>query len=292
MVEIDFGEMRADVLGIAVVDVLPGGLHAGDFGARIFVELAEEGVLKFGGGGTRKHAGYVHVGVAGAGETEIDYADDFVVFVEQDVAEIEVAVDELVGFGVFDVAVIGVDVFFVMFVVEFFKEFAERIFDFLGGGAKVDVGKFFDEFGDVVSGAGESGVRKVVDAVTQGVAVNFFVHREGAALVVVMELHVRGVETGFAFDEIADGSVFDDHFGPERIAGKTEKVGFLIGGDFDDNVGPASENMVGFENLALGESLRDDAIERVVRCEKFSHGAIISHLGVGWLPKGKKYGII
>ena len=48
-----------------------------------------------------------------------------------------------------------------------------------------------------------------------------------------------GVKTGFAFDEVTNRSVFDNHLGPEGIAGKTEEIGFLVGGDFDDDVGPA-----------------------------------------------------
>ena len=62
---------------------------------------------------------------------------------------------------------------------------------------------------------------------------------EGTFLVVVVELHLGSVETGFAVDKIADGGVFDNHFGPERITRKAEEVGAFIGGDFDDDVGPA-----------------------------------------------------
>ena len=61
-----------------------------------------------------------------------------------------------------------------------------------------------------------------------------------------------GVETSFTFDKIADSGVFDNHFGPKRIAGKAEKVGFLVGGDFDDNVGPTSEDVLGLKNMAFG----------------------------------------
>ena len=54
-----------------------------------------------------------------------------------------------------------------------------------------------------------------------------------------MKLHLGGVVAGLAVDKITNGSVFDDHFGPERVARKTEKICTLIGGDFDDNIGPA-----------------------------------------------------
>ena len=70
------------MFGVAVVDMLPGGFHAFNFGLGGFVELAKEGVFKFGRGGAGKHAGDIHVRVAGAGKAEINHADDFVVFIE------------------------------------------------------------------------------------------------------------------------------------------------------------------------------------------------------------------
>ena len=143
--------------------------------------MAEKGVFKFGGSGSGKHAGDIHVRVAGAGKTKINHANHFIVFVEQNVAEIKIAVNKVVGLGVFDVVVVGIDMFFVVLVVEFVEELAERIFDFGGSGAEIDTRKFFDEFGDVISGAGESGVGKVVDAVAEGITINFFVDGKGAA---------------------------------------------------------------------------------------------------------------
>ena len=82
LVEIDFGEIRADVFGVAVVDVLPGFFHAFDLGFGIVCKTAEESLSKFVRSGAGKHAGNVHIGIAGAGEAKINYADHFIVFVE------------------------------------------------------------------------------------------------------------------------------------------------------------------------------------------------------------------
>ena len=68
-----------------------------------------------------------------------------------------------------------IDVSFVVLVVEFVEEFAERVFDFLRRGFQIDVGKFLDEFGDIISGASEGGVGQMIDAVAESVAVDFFV---------------------------------------------------------------------------------------------------------------------
>lgn len=40
------------------------------------------------------------------------------------------------------------------------------------------MGEFFDEFGDVISCAGEGGVRQVINSVAEGVAFDFFVDRK------------------------------------------------------------------------------------------------------------------
>lgn len=103
------------MLGVAGVDMLPGFSHAGDLGG--IVELLDESVGEFFGGGAGEHAGDVHIGVASASETKVDDADDFIVFIEEDIAEIEVAVDEILFFGLFDVDVILVNVLVVMLVI-------------------------------------------------------------------------------------------------------------------------------------------------------------------------------
>ena len=93
MVEVDFGEFGFDVFGVALVNVLPDVFHVVDFGGVGGFELVEEDLLEFGGGGAGDDAGNIHIGIAGAGKAKINYADDLVVAVEEDVAEIEVAVD-------------------------------------------------------------------------------------------------------------------------------------------------------------------------------------------------------
>lgn len=76
---------------VALVDAAPDVAHFGDFG--VIVELGEDGVFEVWMGGAGEDAGSVHVGVTDAGEAEVDDADDFVLVVEEDVAEVEVAVD-------------------------------------------------------------------------------------------------------------------------------------------------------------------------------------------------------
>ena len=71
--------MGADVLGVAVVDMLPDVFHVGDFFC--VVKMFEKFLLKIVGSGAREDAGNVHIGIAGAGETEINDADHFVIFV-------------------------------------------------------------------------------------------------------------------------------------------------------------------------------------------------------------------
>lgn len=110
------------MFGVAVVDVFPSFFHAFDFGG--IMEAAEESLLKSFRRGAGKHAGDIHVGVAGTSKAKVDHPDHFVVFVEEDVAEIEVAVHQMVHFGVFDEGVIGVDVLFVVFIVELVEEVA------------------------------------------------------------------------------------------------------------------------------------------------------------------------
>ncbi len=85
---------------------------------------------------------------------------------------------------------------------------------------------------------------QMIDAVAEGVAFNFLMDGERATLFIVAEFHLRSVVTGLAFDEIADSGVFYNHFGPERVSGESEKIGALVGGDFNYNVGPAGQNML------------------------------------------------
>lgn len=110
-------------------------------------------MLKFGGDGARNHAGNVHIGIASAGKTKIDYANDFVVFIEEDIAEIEVAVDEFLLLGLFNKGVVFVDMLDVVTIIELVKEIGKGVFDEFGGFAKVDAGKFLDKLGGVVGDA-------------------------------------------------------------------------------------------------------------------------------------------
>ena len=75
--------------------------------------------------------------------------------------------------------------------------------------------------------------------------------RERAILFVVMKFHLGGVIAGFTVDEIADGGVFDNHFGPEGIAREAEKEGAFIGSYFNYNVSPAGDNMLSINYLML-----------------------------------------
>ena len=83
---------------------------------------------------------------------------------------------------------------------------------------------------------------------------------KGALFGIVMEFHLGGIETSFTFDEVADGGIFDDHFGPERVARETEKECTAISGNFDDDVGPAGDNMFGFKDVVVGESVGNDLV--------------------------------
>lgn len=116
----------------------------------------------------------------------------------------------------------------------------------------------------------------MINAVAKAIAFDFFVDGEWAILRVVVKFHLRGVKTGFAVDEIADGGVFNNHFGPERVAGETEEVSTLVGSDFDNDVGPASDDVFGFFDFFVGKSGFDDVFERVIRSKKICHSYIIS----------------
>ena len=152
--------------------------------------------------------------------------------------------DEILFFGLLNIAVVLVDVTFVMFVVEFFKKIGEGVFDWLGGVFKINAREFLNKLSDVVGGAGEGGVGKVVDTVAEGVAFDFLMDGERAMFFIIMKLHLGSVETGLAVDEITDGGVFDDHFGPKGIAREAEEIIAFVGGDFNDDVSPAGEDVV------------------------------------------------
>ena len=63
----------------------------------------------------------------------------------------------------------------------------------------------------------------MINAVAQCIAFDFAVDREGATMLIVMELHLGSIETGFAVNEITNGSILDDHAGPEWVTRETEE---------------------------------------------------------------------
>ena len=153
--------------------------------------------------------------------------------------------DEILFFGSFDVVVVLVDVAFVMFVVEFSQEIGEGVFDWFRGVFKANVREFLDKFSDVVGGAGQSSVGKVVDTVAEGVALDFGMDGKGTMFFIIVKLHLGSIEAGLAVDEITDSGVFDDHFGPKGVTGKTEEIIAFVSANFNDDVSPAGEDVVG-----------------------------------------------
>lgn len=103
------------MFSVAVVDMAPGLFHAFYFCS--VVKVFEKGFFKFFGSRARNHTSDVHVRVAGAGETEINDADDFVIFIQEDITEVEIAVNKFFHFGFFNVVMVGVNMFIVMFIV-------------------------------------------------------------------------------------------------------------------------------------------------------------------------------
>lgn len=146
------------MFGVAIVNVLPGGFHAFDFSG-VIVEKLEESLLEFSRSGARNHASDVHVRVAGTGKTKVNDTYDMVVLIEENVAEVEVAMDELIGFGGFDKGVVGIDVFSVVFVIKFVEKIRKRVFNFARSVFEVNAGKLLDKFSDVVGDSSESSMR-------------------------------------------------------------------------------------------------------------------------------------
>ncbi len=101
---------------------------------------------------------------------------------------------------------------------------------------------------------------EVVDTVGKGVAFDFLVDGEGALLVVVVELHLGGVEAGLAADVVAELGVFDNHLGEEGVPGKAEEVVAVVGRDLDDDIGPAGEDVASTLDFVVGESMLDDLV--------------------------------
>ncbi len=77
---------------------------------------------------------------------------------------------------------------------------------------------------------------------------------------VVVEGHAGSVEASFAFDEVTEFSVFDDHFGPEGISGEAEEEVAGVSGDFEDDVGPAGEDLACRFDFMVFEGGFDDVV--------------------------------
>lgn len=69
--------------------------------------------------------------------------------------------------------------------------------------------------------------------------------------IVVTEFHLWCVEAGFAVNKITNRGVFYDHFGPKWVARKTKEEITFVGGYFNNDIGPASYNMIGLQNLMM-----------------------------------------
>jgi len=106
------------VVGIASINITPGIFHAIDF--VLIGKLAEESLFEFGRNRAGNNARNIHIRIAGAGETKIDNADDFIIFIEKNIAKIKIAVNEILLFSRFDILMILVDMVIVMLVIEFF----------------------------------------------------------------------------------------------------------------------------------------------------------------------------
>lgn len=103
------------MIGVAGVDVVPGSYHAFNFG--LILKLRKKVVFELCGCGSGNYSGYVHVWVADAGKTKIDDANNFVVIVKENVAKIKVAVNEFLLLGGFDIVMVGIYMFVIMFVI-------------------------------------------------------------------------------------------------------------------------------------------------------------------------------
>lgn len=124
------------MVGVAGVDMLPSGAHARDFAD--VCKFGKKSFFKIFRNWAGKHAGGVHLGISGAGETKVDDADNFVILIEQNIAEVKIAMNKFFLLSFFDVSVVGVDMVVVMFVIELVKKIRKGIFDFFGGVAEVD----------------------------------------------------------------------------------------------------------------------------------------------------------
>lgn len=97
---------------------------------------------------------------------------------------------------------------------------------------------------------------------------NFLMNGKGAAIFVAMQGHLWSVKTGFVLDEIANSSVFDDHFTPEGITGKAKEKSAVVSFDFNDNIGPASNNVMSANDFVVWQSGLDNIVKRIFSSKK------------------------
>lgn len=93
--------------------------------------------------------------------------------------------------------------------------------------------------------------------------------REGAVVTIIVELHLRGVKTGFTFDEIANFGVFNNHFGPKWIAGEAEKVVAAGSTSLNDDISPTSNDVFSVLDFGVFEGLSNNLVERVFSSKKY-----------------------
>ena len=80
----------------------------------------------------------------------------------------------------------------------------------------------------------------MINAIRERVAFDFGMNGKRSVMLVVTKLHTRSVEASFALYKIANSGIFNNHFRPEWITGKTkEKIAVGSSGFYDD-IGPAS----------------------------------------------------
>ena len=118
----------------------------------------------------------------------------------------------------------------------------------------------------------------MVDAISQGVAFNLAVNRKRTVFAVVVKLHLGSVETSLAVDKITNSGIFDDHFGPKRIAWETEEISAVRSGNFYDYIGPASKNVLSMLDSLVWKSICNNSIQRIFGSEKICHRDIITYV--------------
>ena len=100
----------------------------------------------------------------------------------------------------------------------------------------------------------------MIDSIAQGIAFDFLMDGERAVFAVIVQLHLGGIVASLAVDKVTNGSIFDDHFGPKRVARETEKIGAFVCGDFYDNISPTSKDVFSLENFLVRKGASNNLI--------------------------------